>query len=739
MSRPLLLLSYDAECYPDLLLFIFKDYNSKEYYIFEYSKFKDDRKKLFSFLRENEVILISYNGKYYDDQLLYYLVTNPTKSLLDYKNESNRIIDSQFNKYPDSVIYPSLIRQGVDLQEINNYGITSAKRTSLKMLAFNIRNQYLDDLPFAHDKPLITATLSKANRSKIDKVIKYCKHDVDKVEILYEISKPLIKYRREYGRLVGLDLLNYSEVALAKKVLAKIFSEALKLYPDQLKTLKVYRDSIKISDVINYKEFYENSKLPQTQHVYNYYNNKELVATRKSKNKKVDKKIIDLEKALSTTVNYPNGLISKYGSGGIHGVVKPGIYISDDRFELWDYDFGSYYPHLIAKFKNLEPKHLVGLLGKQLMSWYNERSTKYPKDTHWDLNYALKILVNLCYGLMGSEFSDLYDVQPQLGVCVNGMLVITKLTEDMFLMDGIEILYQNTDGFMIKVDKTKIDPLIVKKHIEDFAKYIQIPIEYEQIQKFVLLDVNNFTLKTAKGKIKQKGRFETYSTICAHKDYHKNTSAMIIPYALDKYYHSDYTLNQIKELIYNHNNIFDFRICAKGGSDYDLLETNNAETEYILKERVISKYESDETSLIDDSNEYFKTKLSLKEFKNKEKTVITSKIVTQRVLAYYIATEGSTLSKLWYHTTKLSTRFESLEANNPVIICNNISKPDIFKEVKGSNEVIDLYPKLDREYYFNEVNKIISQIESGELIEDEDHITIVIDEEDNDYLTDSEE
>lgn len=724
MNRPLLLLSYDIECYPDLLLFIFKDYNTKEYHIFEYSKFKDDRKLLLKFLKENEVILLSYNGKYYDDQLTYFFVKNPNKSLLDYKNESNRIINSKFNKYSERDIYPNIIRQGLDLQEINNYGITSAKRTSLKMLAFNIRNPYLDDLPFPHDKPLI---LKSEKRAKIDKVIKYCQHDVDKVEILYEISKPLIKYRNEYGKLVGLNLLNYSETALAKKVLAKIFSEALNIFPDQLKNLKVYRESITISDVINYKEFYENSKLPQTKQVYEYYNIKTLYAKRKSKNKNNDKPLIDLEKALLTQVTYSNGLVSQYGSGGIHGVVKPGIYISDDVFELWDYDFGSFYPHLIAKFKGLEPKHLIGLLGKQLMGWYNERSSKYPKDTHWDLNYALKIIVNLCYGLMGSEFSDLYDVQAQLGVCVNGMLVLTKLTEDMFLIDGVEVLYQNTDGFMIRIDKSKADPLKIKDYIEEFAKYIQIPIEYEKIQKFVLLDVNNFTLKTAKGKVKQKGRFETYSTICAHKDYHKNTSSMIIPYALDKYYHDNYTLDQIKDLIYNHNNIFDFRICAKGGSEYDLVEINNDETEYVFKEKVVPKY-IENNNIIDDDNNYFHTKLVLKEFKNKEKTIITSRVVSQRVLAYYIATEGSTLSKLWYHNTKLSTRFESLEANNPVIICNNITKPDIFKEVKDSQVPIDLYPKLNREYYFNEVKKIIDQIEQHEL---ETSVSITINEDEN--------
>ena len=55
----------------------------------------------------------------------------------------------------------------------------------------------------------------------------------------------------------------------------------------------------------------------------------------------------------------------------------------------------SYYPHIIALY-GLDPKHIPNnLLGKQLMMWYNERKSKYPKKTHFTLNYAIKIIINL--------------------------------------------------------------------------------------------------------------------------------------------------------------------------------------------------------------------------------------------------------------------------------------------------------------------------------------------------------
>ena len=107
--------------------------------------------------------------------------------------------------------------------------------------------------------------------------------------------------------------------------------------------------------------------------------------------------------------------------------------------------------------------------------------------------------MNLTFGLLGSDYGPLLDQKAQLAVCINGILLITKMTELCFL-NGVEVLYQNTDGFMIRCKKEKLDE--ISNVLFDFAKQINIPLEYEDVYTFYALDVNNYLLKTKKGKVK---------------------------------------------------------------------------------------------------------------------------------------------------------------------------------------------------------------------------------------------
>jgi predicted transcriptional regulator len=60
--------------------------------------------------------------------------------------------------------------------------------------------------------------------------------------------------------------------------------------------------------------------------------------------------------------------------------------------------------------------------------------------------------------------------------------------------------------------------------------------------------------------IKQKGLFETYDTITNNKMYWKDTSANIIPLALNNYFINHIS---VEETVFRHNNIHDFCKSAK--------------------------------------------------------------------------------------------------------------------------------------------------------------------------------
>ena len=372
-------------------------------------------------------------------------------------------------------------------------------------------------------------------------------------------------------------------------------------------------------------------------------------------------------------------------------------------------------------------------MGKQLIeTWFNERNNIFKKDTHYELNYAIKIIMNLTFGLLGSDYGPLLDQKAQLAVCINGILLITKMTELCFL-NGVEVLYQNTDGFMIRCKKEELDK--ISNILFDFAKQINIPLEYEDVDTFYALDVNNYLLKTKKGKIKEKGCFTRYETIVSHSEYHKDTSMKIIAKALYEYFINGIS---IEETIYCSNNIFDFCIAAKGGSTFDLFINEMVDGESVSLDDIVDEMGELTSSFTfmehieTDPNDYdplsnnteltgrYKFVFNKQEFDEKLK-IIRNKIIDQRVIRYYISNQGVTLTKLWYENSVQGLKFTSLEANDPITIINKIGNPE-FYPMKENNSVSFYYGKtgkkmcthrysdINREFYINKAKEIVSKI-----------------------------
>lgn len=686
-----LFLVCDTECYKNFFLAVFKDVKTKEFYIFEYSIWKNDMPDMIKFLKSNRIFLIGYNLQY-DTNMLYHVYKNLNKPVESYKKYSDNYINSK-QKYPGYAPWEikQLIPTAIDTMIINNYGITSAKTTSLKTLQFNFRTSNIQDLPIHHTKAINTLS----NR---DAVVKYCIHDVDETEKHFEISKPLIKYRRLYGEIENLYLLDCSETQLAKKVVTKKLSEKMGISEENFLSLRTYRDKIVVKDIIVPLEF----DMSINKKLLEFYQSKVLTATVQSK-LNPDKLVISLRNSISYSIEYPNGLICNYGAGGLHGVVPPNIFIADDNTTLRDFDFGSFYPHWLSLYK-FKPNHIPdGILEELIMTWYNERTSKYPKKTHWDINYAIKIIINLIYGLMGSEFYALYDVLPQLAICVNGMLHLSKMIELCFINGG-EVIYANTDGFVLKCSKDKIDN--IEKQLYEYAEHLKIPLEAEEFAALYLEDVNSFLAVYKNGSLKEKGRFETYETITSHNDYHKDTSSGIVAKSLVNYFINNVP---IEDTVYNCNDIFEFAIGTKGSSRFDLIEHEEGGLTFI-----------ENKSNDEDGNWIYN--LVLQTVNN---DIVTNKVHDVRMLRYYASTEGSTLSKFWVKKGSALPSFESVEANTTVKLIQNITKKEIYDLYKdgsykinydSNNKIKHRYPNINFDYYINKAQEIVDKIEQNQII-----------------------
>jgi len=523
-----------------------------------------------------------------------------------------------------------------------------------------MRKKSIKDLPY-HFNDLIDTN------KKVEEVIKYCQFDVEQTMEVFKISKDLIKLRIEFGELNNLNLLNSAEPDLGKKYFYKILSHEMDITPKEFKYLRTYHDEIKIKDIIfPYISF----KLPIYNEVLDFYNNTVLTASVKSVINE-NRKVINLKKAIEKTIEY-KGLTTVYAAGGIHGAPKPGIYESNDEYVIITMDFASYYPHL--QFKNgISPGHIPSNIYCGLLEeLYNKRKS-YDKKTHYILNYSMKILINLIYGLSNSEYGALYDTKATLATTVNGMLILSMIADKVYTeLDNALVLSKNTDGIEVYVKRSDYDNLI--RIFDEIEQLTKIPYEIDEYQKYIIRDINNYIAITTSGKVKVKGVFETYEDIINLGAYHKDTSASIIPLAIQNYFIKNIP---IEETINNHNNIYDFCYGAKGSSQY---------------------------------------KWHITEYNN-EKRVAVSKLFDHRFLRYY-AGGNETLSQYWTKGKKEGT-IQAIQANTPVTICLNLPKADIYDyNKKGerilrydiNNNIIERYPDLDRNWYISEANKIINQI-----------------------------
>ena len=702
---------------------VFYNIKTKKYSTFEISKFCNQRKEMLDYLKSNKgEYFVGYNIEEYDNELMYYISITPDCTAESIKEKSDEIINSEwgvYNKYDLEKNKKFFIKRYIDLIKIWNYGIYG-KSVSLKQLEFTFRFNSIEDLPYKHNTAIKT-------KSAIKKIKEYCKYDVQVTTKFLSNSKEFIKFRIEASKIFNLNLITDSEVSLAKKVFVKLISSELNIPEKEVRKLRTYRKELELNKLIKPVKF----EIEEYKKMYDYYTSIVLKADLKSKH--TGKYIISTKKSISYNIIFDENSINKsflscdYGLGGVHGCTSPGIYQVDEEFDYIDVDFGSYYPHLSYFFKQFQ-KHLPeGLVAKQLMKWFKERKTKYPKKTNFPMNYALKIIMNLAWGQSGSEFSPLFDQAVQIGVCVNGMVQLNKLSE-LAILNKAQILYKNTDGLLLRIEKKHSDN--IRKVLSNYANHINIPLEFVNVKKLIVRDVNNFMLVDEFNNVKQKGVFETYDTIMKHKQFHKNTSAMIVPLALNKYFLEGIP---VEETINTHNDIFDFRYMVKGTSKFELLESFNfnniEENEEKINEnnyKIFKEVKIDFSDDVLDENRYYCKIVEQKPSKINE-GVLINKLYNNRVIAYYVTRPGfgATLSKFWLKGSSKEFSFNSVVADSPCQILMKLprGRKEIHKLDKKSNgiaaiihkgkngNIIEPFIGLNREYYINKCYDVINVIE----------------------------
>jgi len=561
----------DYETLFDCFTAVFEHYKTNETKIFVVCRLKNDLTEFIQFLKqniENKEWHISYNGLGFDAQVTHYILDHyESFENIDgndvayniYKYAQRTIEKSNNREFSDYPQWKMVIGQ-IDLFKLHHWD-NPAKRSSLKWIQYSMDWENILDMPIHHTSKI-------DNQEDLDTILEYCVNDVRSTKEIFNRSTDLIKLRKELTNTYGINMFSASEPRISKEVFGYFLTNMLNIQKRDLRNMKTYRDTIKVKDII----------LPYVKFTSADFNL--LLQRFKSLEVSGDK----LKGSFKYSVNYKN-VKTDFGTGGVHGAAKKGVYESTEDMVIMSSDVTSYYPNLAIK-NQWSPGHFPKKEFCDQYEWFFTERKKIPKSN--PMNYVYKIILNSTFGLSNDENSFFYDPELFCRITINGQLTLMMLYEMiMERIPGAIALLQNTDGVETLIPRPYIDEYMeICKEWEDITN---LNLEHDEYQKLVLSDVNNYIgvnnfidvditkwrevkqsqphylFKVENDKfsfapVKLKGRFDFHNL-----QLHKNKSKLVIPKAIYQYF-----VNNVlpEDYLEENKNILDYCIGGKSKGDW---------------------------------------------------------------------------------------------------------------------------------------------------------------------------
>ena len=551
---------YDEEVYPNLFLLCAKNVETGERKRFQVSPLGDNRQETILWLQNEVDDMVGFNNLFYDYPVLHYALTKLWQMRgRDFCNHLFKFSSNLIGGKKTYLKERDFVKKQIDLFKINHFD-NKAKMTSLKLLEFNLRLKNIRELPYEPGKIL--------TEDEIRTVIEYCDNDIDATELVYKETVPEIELREKLSPQYNIDFTNYNSTKIGEWILISKIIDAMgenavyDIYDTDYGTRKVLkntkRDKIDLNDVIfDYVAF----TTEPFQRILQWFKSKVITETKGVFSEIPFEELKILEphyfvnkvkgKQKNLNIIY-KGFQYDFGVGGIHGSVNPGIYISDDDYEIWDVDVASYYPNLAIKNK-FYPEHFGEEFCDIYESIYEERQ-KYDKKTHPAENLALKLALNGSYGKSNSEYSALYDPAYTMKTTVNGQLLLCMLSERfMEEIPDCQMIQINTDGMTVRVHKNYVEQM--KSICRRWESLTGLELEDVMYSKMVIKDVNNYLAIKTNGGVKRKGAAFIHKVAPGELELHKDFSMLVVQKALEAYF-----VNNVEpeEFIKNHSDIYDF-------------------------------------------------------------------------------------------------------------------------------------------------------------------------------------
>lgn len=486
----------------------------------------------------DELVIGGYNTKHYDQWILRAIYTGAT--LEQVKEINDWIIGGQKgwdHPYFRDVTWPPWTN--FDLMD----DIPVPLR--LKEIEGNLGMDVEESrISFDIDRPL-----TEAERNE---VIEYCCHDVDAAIRLYHERESYLQSKINVGAMCGLSPAQSLRLTNAKLTAEFLGArEPQEAWPDR----DVY-------------EFPDNLIITKYPEVIEFFADVDPERKRK----------LEIEIA---------GVPHTIAWGGLHGARECYLEERTETRRISSRDVTSYYPSLMI---------VNGYMSRNVpdpdeFKRVYERRIEAKKSGDKATADALKLVLNTTYGAMNNQYNKLYDPRMALAVCVSGQLYLIDLIEKLEDVSTFRLIQSNTDGLIISYDvehEAEIDAVI-----NEWSKRTGFGMEADEVEKIVQKDVNNYVLRTVKGKIKVKGG---YVSVYEGKDLWKQNSLAIVAKAI--------VANLMdgtppEETINACNDMEQFQIVCKAGSTYDkvIWISNGNEVEVQNVNRVFASINKDAGTL----------------------------------------------------------------------------------------------------------------------------------------------
>jgi len=239
------------------------------------------------------------------------------------------------------------------------------------------------------------------------------------------------------------------------------------------------------------------------------------------------------------------GCVIEWGWGGLHAVNKSQIKWENVKLA----DIEQMYPNTMIMRKSL------GANTRKYQELLAQRK-QAKRDGNTLKSNALKLIANSTYGLLGNQYSSLYNKLEALSVCIWGQQVIHELAMRLYNAGAI-IVQVNTDG--VAYQETGKDLQYV---LDQWEKDYEYKLEVDWADVMFQRDINNYIMVNG-DKIKVKGgdvgRYHSTNP-------YGNCSRRIVDQAI-----VDYLVKSIsvEQTVKSCDNILDFQMIIKCTSGYE--------------------------------------------------------------------------------------------------------------------------------------------------------------------------